>query len=126
MRLITDGVVPGRWEGSRVPPDAGEMASTSVLRVRIVAGSAKVRFGGPGDEAKDLGDEGLLGRVWTGVVPVWTTMGEPVAGAYNRVGEVPGYIEEWRGEGNEERRREAVEAATKVYGAKSEADGDDE
>jgi hypothetical protein len=102
MALITDGVVPGRWQGSRVPPNAAEMQSTSVLRVRIKNGSAKIRSGGPGDEKGDLDDEELLGRVWTGVVPVHTVYGEPVAGPYNRVAEVPRYLEEWRVETNRE------------------------
>lgn len=118
MRLITNGVVPGRWEGTRIPPNKGELASTSVLRVKIVAGSAKIRTGGPNDDKADLADEDVLDRVWTGVVPVYQTVGEPIASGYNRVTEVPGYIEEWRKEGNEERVEGALEAARKAMGPK--------
>ena len=112
MELITNSVVPKRWTNSRVPPNAAEMQSTSVLRVKISTGSAKIRTGGPHDEKGDLEDEALLDRVWTGVVPVYSVMGEPVAGSYNRVAGTPGYIEGWRGEVNkdaEEYAREAVE-----------------
>lgn len=111
MELITNGVVPSRWTNSRVPPNAAEMQSTSVLRVRIATGSAKIRSGGPHDERGDLEDEALLERVWTGVVPVYSVMGEPVAGGYNRLAEAPEYLEGWRREMNkdaEEFAREAV------------------
>ncbi|KAK4119301.1 hypothetical protein N657DRAFT_650262 [Parathielavia appendiculata] len=111
MELITNSVVPNRWSNSRVPPNAAEMQSTSVLKVKINTGSAKIRTGGPHDERGDMEDEGLLDWVWTGVVPVYTVMGEPIAGGYNRVGEVPGYLESWRQEANqgaEEYAKEAV------------------
>ncbi|KAJ4293879.1 hypothetical protein N0V88_005393 [Collariella sp. IMI 366227] len=80
MELITNSVVPSRWENSRVPPNNAEMQSTSVLKVKIATGSAKIRSGGPHDERGDMEDEKLLDRVWTGVVPVYSVMGEPVPG----------------------------------------------
>lgn len=66
MEMITEGVVRGRWDGSRVPPDGAEMASTVVVRVRVESASAKRRVGEPGDERKDLEREEVVGRVWTG------------------------------------------------------------
>jgi len=125
MRLITDSVVPGRWAGSRTPPDAGEVASTGVLKVKIAAGSAKVRVGGPTDGKADLADEALRERVWTGVVPVYTVYGEPVASEYNGVERLPGYIAEYVADVNEETRRQAVEAATKEVPKKVVDDDDD-
>ncbi|KAK3900650.1 hypothetical protein C8A05DRAFT_45544 [Staphylotrichum tortipilum] len=110
MELITNSVVPQRWANSRVPPNAAEMQSTSVLKVKVVNGSAKIRTGEPHDERGDLEDGGLLERVWTGVVPVYSVMGEPVAGGYNRVAEVPGYLEGWRKEVNKEAEGYAREA----------------
>jgi nitroimidazol reductase NimA-like FMN-containing flavoprotein (pyridoxamine 5'-phosphate oxidase superfamily) len=47
MKLITDNLLPGRWDGSRVPPTQAELNSTSILRVRISSASAKIRVGGP-------------------------------------------------------------------------------
>lgn len=111
LELITNSIVPHRWANTRVPPNAAEMQSTSVLKVSISTGSAKIRTGGPHDERGDMEDEEVLGRVWTGVVPVHSVLGAPVAGGYNRVGEVPGYLEGWRGEvnrGAEGYAREAV------------------
>ncbi|RKU49175.1 hypothetical protein DL546_008731 [Coniochaeta pulveracea] len=116
MEKITNGVVPGRWQSTRTPPNKGEMASTSVLKVKISAGSAKIRTGGPGDDKADLEDEELKNRVWTGVLPVWTEIGEGVAGGYNKLEGLPADVEEWRREGNEERRRHAVEGASSAPG----------
>jgi len=110
MELITNSIVPSRWSNTRVPPNAAEMQSTSVLRVKIATGSAKIRSGMPHDERGDMEDEELKGRVWTGVVPVYQTFGEPVAGPYNGVEEVPGYLEEYRVAANEDAKVGATEA----------------
>ncbi|KAH4095370.1 hypothetical protein HBH46_167580 [Parastagonospora nodorum] len=96
MKLITDNMLPGRWEKSRVPPTDVELKSTGILRVRVEAGSAKVRVGGPSEDRKDLDSGELRGNVWTGVVPYWGTWGEPVEGKENGRSEVEGYIEQWR------------------------------
>lgn len=37
MREITENMLPGRWEGSRVPPTKAEVKSTGVIRVRVVS-----------------------------------------------------------------------------------------
>ncbi|KAK1713588.1 flavin-nucleotide-binding protein [Colletotrichum lupini] len=123
MQLITDGVVPGRWEASRVPPNKSELSSTSVLKVRIATGSAKIREGPPGDDRADKEDAEVTGRVWTGVVPVYQVLGEPVAGPYNEVAEVPGYLGEYVRETNAVAKEAAFEAARKVVVKK---EGEDE
>ncbi|OLN85103.1 hypothetical protein CCHL11_06251 [Colletotrichum chlorophyti] len=114
MRLITDGVVPGRWDASRVPPNAAEMTSTSVLRVRIVTGSAKIRTGPPADDKGDRGDAEVVDRVWTGVVPLHQALGAPIPGPYNEVKSVPEYLAAFVGRSNQEAKEAAVEAATRV------------
>ncbi|KAF8537757.1 hypothetical protein BDD12DRAFT_845437 [Trichophaea hybrida] len=95
MRLITEGVMPGRWEGSRVPPKKAELDATGILKMTIESASAK--------------DEETKERVWTGVVPTWMTLGEPVEAGGNRVQIVPEYVKEAVGERNERARREAEE-----------------
>jgi hypothetical protein len=96
MEKITDNMLPQRWAKSRVPPTSAELKSTSILRVRVSSASAKVRTGGPSEDRADLKNEGLRKEVWTGVVPVWPTWGEPVPGKDNGREEVEEYIEQWR------------------------------
>lgn len=110
MKLITESVVQGRWENTRVPPDGAEMSSTSILRVKIVSGSGKIRDGGPGDDKKDLERSDVTGRVWTGVVPVWEAIGEPVPGVTNRMKEVPEHVAAFAKKENEENEKYAKKA----------------
>lgn len=108
--LITNSVVPARWDNTRLPPTSGELSSTSVLRVKIVSASGKLRDGGPNDEKKDLNNEELTGRVWTGVLPVWEIIGEPIAKTPSRV-KVPQYLEDYittENKNNEKYAKEAV------------------
>jgi len=114
MTLITNNLLPSRWEKSRNPPTPAELKSTSILRVKVMSASAKVRTGGPHDDRKDLKDEALKESVWTGVVPAYLQWGEPVPGKDNgfggQGGKTEGYIEEWRVAENERIRKAAYEA----------------
>ena len=115
MRLITNSVVPERGENTRTPPDGGELSSTTILKVKILSGSGKIREGGPGDDKKDIESGDVADKVWTGVVPIWETVGEPVPGKANRVAELPEHIRafrKWENDGNE---RQAMSAANAVY-----------
>ncbi|KIH92559.1 hypothetical protein SPBR_03100 [Sporothrix brasiliensis 5110] len=111
MEQITNSVVPGRWNQTRVPPNNAEMQSTSVLKVRIVTGSAKIRTGNTHDDRCDLDDESVLDSVWAGVLPVHTTLGEPIPASYNRVNAVPEYLEQFRTDFNTTSLGKAIEAA---------------
>ncbi|KAI0968199.1 hypothetical protein F4678DRAFT_205994 [Xylaria arbuscula] len=122
MELVTNSVVRDRYRHTRVPPNNAEMQSTSILRVKIASGSAKLRSGMPSDEKGDLADEALLDRVWTGVVPVHYTLGEPLPGPYNRLGKVPAYLDEFVRESNQDAKDLAVEAATKVMKPKAKSE----
>ncbi|KAF2168694.1 hypothetical protein M409DRAFT_65554 [Zasmidium cellare ATCC 36951] len=84
MELITDKVVPGQWRVTRTPPTKVELQSTQILRVRINTASAKVRWGTPNADRRDLKDSDLIQRCWSGVVPMWETYGEPVSGPDNQ------------------------------------------
>ncbi|ERT01109.1 uncharacterized protein SPSK_07818 [Sporothrix schenckii 1099-18] len=111
MEQITNSVVPGRWNQTRVPPNNAEMQSTSVLKVRIVTGSAKIRTGNTHDDRCDLDDKSVLDSVWAGVLPVHTTLGEPIPASYNRVNAVPEYLEQFRTDFNTTSLGKAIEAA---------------
>ncbi|KAJ5596359.1 hypothetical protein N7450_002817 [Penicillium hetheringtonii] len=92
MELITNSVLEGRWDNSRVPPDKAEMSSTVILKVKVQDGSGKIRDGGVSDERKDTEDANVTGRIWTGVVPVWQTFGTPIPSGEGKLAEVPKHI----------------------------------
>jgi nitroimidazol reductase NimA-like FMN-containing flavoprotein (pyridoxamine 5'-phosphate oxidase superfamily) len=69
--VIVEHVLPGRSEVAR-PSNDSELRSTMVLRLPITEGSAKVRTGGPKDDAEDMELP-----VWAGVVPLRLTSGAP-------------------------------------------------
>lgn len=57
-----------------------------------------VRSDMPSDEKADTQDAELVDRVWTGVVPLRLTAGEPLPAPGNRVSEVPAYLRDHIGE----------------------------
>lgn len=111
LELLTNSMIPDQYAHTRVPPDNAELQSTRILKLRVEAASGKVRYGWPEDERKDMKREDVLDTVWTGVVPVYQTLGEPVAGPYNRVYEVPEYVRGFVERENRERMGYAREAA---------------
>jgi nitroimidazol reductase NimA-like FMN-containing flavoprotein (pyridoxamine 5'-phosphate oxidase superfamily) len=86
---LLDHLAPGRAADARPPTDE-ELRATLMVRLAIVEGSAKVRTGGPVDDAEDLGLD-----VWAGEVPVGLVAGTPVpdAGTGDRIA-VPSYLAE--------------------------------
>ncbi|KAH7002655.1 hypothetical protein EDB80DRAFT_720950 [Ilyonectria destructans] len=110
MELITDGVVPDRWQHTRLPPTKAELQSTGILRLQIASGSAKINAGQAHDDKKDMENEAMRDSIWTGVLPINSTMGEPLASSYNRV-DVPGYISEFVKGFNEDNQQQALNAA---------------
>jgi uncharacterized protein len=110
MELITNSVVPERWANTRIPPDGAEMSSTMVLRVNVETGSGKIRQGMPHDEAKDENRPDVTDKVWTGVVPVYETFGEPIPCATNKVKQLPTYIDGYVSNATAQNRETAVEA----------------
>jgi len=73
LRSLSEHVFPGRWDELRDPHES-EIRQTGVIALAIETASAKVASGPPEDEEEDY-----AARVWAGVVPVTTTLGEPVA-----------------------------------------------
>jgi nitroimidazol reductase NimA-like FMN-containing flavoprotein (pyridoxamine 5'-phosphate oxidase superfamily) len=72
LEAIVEHVVPGRWREVR-PPNAKELRATMVLRLPIEGASAKVRSGGPLDDAEDLGRP-----CWAGHVPMRLVSEAPI------------------------------------------------
>lgn len=75
LAAVLDAVWPKRSEHCR-PPDARELAATSVFRLPLDVVSAKVRAEGAVDDPADID-----GPWWAGVVPVRTVIDEPVPNA---------------------------------------------
>jgi nitroimidazol reductase NimA-like FMN-containing flavoprotein (pyridoxamine 5'-phosphate oxidase superfamily) len=73
LRLITDHMVPHRWDEAR-QPNEHELKQTAVLALPLEEVSAKVRVGPPIDD-----DEDYALPVWAGVIPVRTQLGEPIS-----------------------------------------------
>jgi nitroimidazol reductase NimA-like FMN-containing flavoprotein (pyridoxamine 5'-phosphate oxidase superfamily) len=72
LEVITEQALPGRWQELRAPLER-EIAMTGVIAVAIESASAKLSDDPPEDEEEDYATP-----VWAGVVPITTTLGEPV------------------------------------------------
>ncbi|KAL8735047.1 MAG: hypothetical protein Q9181_002969 [Wetmoreana brouardii] len=110
LELITNHLVPSRWENTRYP-NATELKSTGILRVEIDSASAKIRAGTTGEDRNDLKNEEMRKRVWAGVVPAYMQWGNPQPAPTNISGEVPKYITEWVKEKNKGNEQYAYEVA---------------
>ena len=73
LRIFTEHMVPGRWDGIR-QPSAQELKATSVLALDLVEVSAKIRTGNPVDDDADYALP-----IWAGIVPLNLTPGAPLA-----------------------------------------------
>jgi uncharacterized protein len=91
LEALLNHVAPGRAADSR-PPDSRELAATAVLALDLVEVSAKVRDGGPVDDAQDA----ALPH-WAGVVPLTLTAGTPVpADDLDPAVPLPAYLKPYR------------------------------
>ena len=72
LENFVERLFPGRWRELR-PVTQQELNATTVLRLPISEGSAKVRTGPPKDDEDDC-----TWPVWAGVLPVNTTLGSPL------------------------------------------------
>ncbi|MEU6051541.1 pyridoxamine 5'-phosphate oxidase family protein [Streptomyces xanthochromogenes] len=87
LDAIVDHVVPGRSLDSR-PANAKELAATAVIGLDLNEVSAKLRTGGPNDDAEDL----ALPH-WAGVLPLAPGYGAPLpAGDLDPAVAVPDYL----------------------------------
>ncbi len=89
LAAFTEKILPGRWDDAR-PPNQVELKATAVISVTIDSASAKVRSGGPHDDAED---EGL--PMWAGVLPLFEGVGAPESAGYGPDAAVPVYLDEY-------------------------------
>jgi len=72
LRIVSDQILPGRWDEVRLPTDI-EMKATTVLAIDIDSASAKIRTGPPGDDAEDYDLP-----VWAGILPMHLSFDNPI------------------------------------------------
>ncbi len=75
LENFVERMFPGRWKELR-PVKRQELKATTVLRMPIAEGSAKIRTGPPKDDEEDY-----AWPVWAGVLPVHTVLGAPIPDA---------------------------------------------
>jgi uncharacterized protein len=73
LRALVEHVAPSRWSGVR-EPSPQELAATLVVELTLTEASAKIRTGGPSDEADDYS----LPH-WAGVIPLRLESGRAIA-----------------------------------------------
>jgi len=71
LEAFTEKLIPGRWGDARLPT-AQELKGTAVLRLRLDEASAKIREGGPLDDAEDYELP-----IWAGTVGLRLTADSP-------------------------------------------------
>ncbi|KAF8610248.1 hypothetical protein BDV93DRAFT_517401 [Ceratobasidium sp. AG-I] len=91
FHMLVNQVVPGRWDNSR-QPDEEETRGTGILRVKVESASAKIRTGPPKDEKKDTTNQELVGKTWTGVVPLRVVPGAPEPSSYCTISPPPAHV----------------------------------
>jgi nitroimidazol reductase NimA-like FMN-containing flavoprotein (pyridoxamine 5'-phosphate oxidase superfamily) len=90
LKLMVDQFFPGRWEALR-PVTRKEVNATTVLRIAIDEGSAKVRDGDPSDNKEDYALP-----IWAGVIPLRMTAGALVPDPANLPGlPVPEHLKDY-------------------------------
>lgn len=75
LRILSEHILPGRWEDSRQPNER-ELKATLALRIPIIEFSAKVRQGPPIDDEADH-----TFPTWAGVIPLETVARAPMRDA---------------------------------------------
>ncbi len=73
LKIITNQIIPDRWEEVRLPNEK-EMKATKILKIPITEASAKIRTGPPIDDKSDYDLP-----IWAGVLPINTSFGTPIA-----------------------------------------------
>jgi nitroimidazol reductase NimA-like FMN-containing flavoprotein (pyridoxamine 5'-phosphate oxidase superfamily) len=72
LHALTERVMPGRWDDAR-RPNKKELRATTIIELPIESATAKMRAGGPKDDAEDYEREW-----WAGVIPMAQKFFAPV------------------------------------------------
>ena len=85
LRAVSEKLVPGLWDAGR-EQTAKEFAQTMLAELALDDVTAKKRVGGP------LDSEDSALPIWAGVIPVKTSLGEPITHNDSHHVEVPAYV----------------------------------
>jgi nitroimidazol reductase NimA-like FMN-containing flavoprotein (pyridoxamine 5'-phosphate oxidase superfamily) len=85
LELLTERLMPGRWQEVR-PPSARELEATAIVSIAVQEASAKVRTGPPADSRRDRELP-----IWAGVVPL-RQIAQPPIGAEYADKDIPDYL----------------------------------
>jgi len=72
LKVISEHLIPNRWEEVRAP-NTKELKGTTVLKLKITEGAAKVRTGDPKDEKEDHNLD-----IWAGQIPLKIVASESI------------------------------------------------
>ena len=90
LRLLSEHILPQRWNDVRQPNDK-ELKATSVLKLPIEEFSCKVRTGPPIDDEEDYSFP-----TWAGVIPLKMATRSPINDPrLDASREVPSYVQEY-------------------------------
>lgn len=73
LKIISDQIIPNRWEEVRLPSEK-EMKATKIIKIPISEASAKIRTGPPVDDKKDYDLP-----IWAGVIPIKKSYERPIS-----------------------------------------------
>jgi len=73
LKIISDQIIPNRWEEVRLPSEK-EMKATKIIKIPISEASAKIRTGPPVDDKPDYDLP-----IWAGVIPIKTSFERPIS-----------------------------------------------
>jgi uncharacterized protein len=89
MFLITDKIIPERWDSLRPMTDS-EVRKTTILRFKIEEVSAKLRTGEPSDD-----DDDKALPIWSGLIPVSIQKSKPIADNLSKDLPLPKHLERY-------------------------------
>lgn len=73
LKMITDNILPNRWDEVREPSEK-ELTATMVIGIKIDEASVKIRSGAPVDDKEDYDLP-----IWAGELPMQLVFADPIA-----------------------------------------------
>jgi nitroimidazol reductase NimA-like FMN-containing flavoprotein (pyridoxamine 5'-phosphate oxidase superfamily) len=90
LKIVSDQIIPGRWEDARLP-NPKELKATTVISLKINEASAKIRTGPPGDDKEDYDLD-----FWAGELPLSINYAKPINDPLLKDGiETPSYVNQF-------------------------------